>query len=377
MTHVPRPFRSVCILTLVAAAHPAGASSAQESTDTLYLANGSTETGKVLEETWSGVSFQPERGAKKLVPWDTLQSVDYSDAPEELRSGLATLAAGNMDAAREQFELVLGLEGNRAMIVQQALFHLAYAQQRLGKANEAIAGYTKLLADFPKSRYLREAAENLLTLRLLEDDVPGAQSLLATVAQDAKSLEGIEPLIGLLQARLLEGQGKVAPVDKDGKPVDNAGQRYSAVEAIAGAPPGLVQEAKMGRARVLLKNNKAAEAEPIFRALIQESPLSRVQSGAWNGLAELMAADGRAKKNSERILEALYGYLRSVVQYKPLPGESTEEYERALAGAATCFKYLSELEQNPEKKKLHRDRERDRLEQLQLEYPNSSFLKKK
>jgi hypothetical protein len=253
------------------------------------------------------------------------------------------------------------------MIVQQALFHLAYALQRMGKAGDADARYAKLLQDFPKGRYLRQAAENLLELRLAANDVPGAQSLLASVSEGAKGVEGIEPLIGLLEARLLEGQGKNS----------EAGQRFAAVEATAGASPGIVQEARLGRARVLLRENKGAEAEPMFRALITESSLARVQSGAWNGLGELQAADGRAKKNAERILDALYAYLRSVVQYKPLPGESTEEYERALAGAATCFKYLSELEQNPEKKKLHRDRERERLEQLQLEYPSSSFLKKK
>jgi tetratricopeptide (TPR) repeat protein len=362
MTNEPRSASTLILVSLLA-----GALSAQEETDTIYLANGSTETGKVLEETWSGVSIQPEKGAKKTVAWDTLQSVDYFDAPEELKGGLVTLAAGNMEAARELFEIVLGLEGNRPMIVQQALFHRAYADQRLGKSAEADAGYSKLLKDFPKSRYLREAAENLISLRLGQKDVASAQAVLVGLAEDTKGLEGIEPLLGLLEARLQEGQDKTA----------EAGQRYSAVEAMAGARPDMVQEAKLGRARTLLRANKAAEAEPVFRALIGESTLARVQSGAWNGLAELQAADGRAKKNSERILDALYAYLRSVVQYKPLPGESTEEYERALAGAATCFKYLSELEQNPEKKKLHRDRERDRLEQLQLEYPNSSFLKKK
>lgn len=355
------------LVALAAVAFLPGTSTAQEEVDTLLLSNGSTETGKVLEESWSGVSFQPEKGAKKVVPWDTVQSVDYFDAPDDLQSGLATLAAGNMEVAKEFFETVLASADNRPMIVQQARFHLAYAEQRMGKASEAAAGYAKLLQDFPKSRYLREAAENLLVLRLGENDATGAQSMLTGLAEGAKGVEGIEPLVGLLEARLLEGQGKNG----------EAGQRFAAVEAMAGARAELVQEAKLGRARILLRENKAGEAEPIFRSLISESPLPRVQSGAWNGLGELQAADGRAKKNSERILEALYAYLRSVVQYKPLPGESTEEYERALAGAATCFKYLSELEQNPEKKKLHRERERERMEQLQLEYPSSSFLKKK
>ena len=173
-------------------------------------------------------------------------------------------------------------------------------------------------------------------------------------------------MVGLLEGRLLEGQGKNA----------EAGQRYAAVEALAGATPGLVQEAKLGRGRMLLRENKAGEAEPIFRALVSEGVSPRVLSGAWNGMGELQVHDGRAKKNSERILDALYAYLRTVVQYRPLPGESTEEYERALAGAETCFRFLSELEQNPEKKRQLRDRERDRHDQLQQEYPNSVFLKK-
>src|SRR5262245_66256433 len=147
MTNELRRASTLILVPLLAGALSA---QAQEATpDTLYLANGSTETGKVLDETWSGVSFQPEKGAKKVVAWDTVQSIDYADAPEDLRSGLATLAAGNMDAAREQFQLLLGQEGNRPMIVQQALFHLAYAEQRLGKTAEADAGYVKLLKDFP------------------------------------------------------------------------------------------------------------------------------------------------------------------------------------------------------------------------------------
>lgn len=362
---------AVCGVALLAAPAVAAPARAAQEVDRLFLTNGSSEEGKILEESWNGVAFQPDKGARKVVPWSTVQSLEYWDMPEELRTGLSALAAGNAADAQEYFDLVLSQEEgeaeNRPMIVQQALFHLAYAQQRMGETDAAIASYAKLLADFPKGRYLRRAAENLLELHLAKNDAAGAQTMLTGVADGAKGVDGVEALSGLLEARLLEGQGKAA----------EAATRYAAVAALAGAPAGLAEEAKLGRARALLRENKPGEAEPMFRALIAESTQPRVQSGAWNGVGEVQATDGRAKKNSDRILEALYAYLRTVVQYKPLPGESTEEYERALAGAATCFKYLSELEQNPEKKKLHRDRERDRLEQLQREYPNSSFLNKK
>ncbi|MSR61668.1 MAG: tetratricopeptide repeat protein [Planctomycetes bacterium] len=338
---------------------------AQE-TDTVYLAGGTSETGKVLESSFSGLSFQPEKGAKKVVPWETVLRVDYFDAPEDLQLGLAALNAGNAEAALQPLEAALASEGIRPPLVQEALFHLSYAEQRVGQAKEAADGYTKLLTNFPKGRYLRMAGENLLALRLAANDTGGAQSTVTTLSEGAKGLEGVEAVIGLLEARLLEGQNKAA----------EAGLRYAAVEALAGAAPGLVQEAKLGRARMLLGTDKAGEAEPIFRELTIAGSSSRVLSGAWNSLGELQAKDGRAKKNSERILDGLYAYLRTVVQYKPLPGESTEEYERAVAGAENCFRLLSELEQNPEKKRKLRDLEHERHDQLQQEYPNSVYLKK-
>lgn len=340
---------------------------AAQENDTVYLRDGNTETGKILEEGFGGVSFQPEHGAKRVIPWSSVQSLDYFDATEDLENGLATLGAGAPERALELFQAVLAAEGNRPTAVQQALFYSAFAQQRLGRGDEALASYARLLKDFPKGRYLRLAAENLVQLQLAKPDAAAARAALDELAAAAKGAEGVDALLHLLEARLLEGQGKLA----------EARERYTALEGLAGAPTELAQEGKLGRARTLLRDGKNAEAEPILRALVSESLSARVQSGAWNGIGEIQAGEGRAKKDSERILEGLYAYLRTVVQYKPLPGESTEEYERALDGAATCSQYLSELEQNPERKKLHRERNRAFLDQLVLEYPGSSFLKKK
>src|SRR5262245_30755919 len=140
-----QPIHSLLAAALLSLPLSARAAAAQDEFDRLVLGNGSTEEGKVLEETWAGVSFQPEKGAKKVVAWDTIQSVEYSDAPEELQAGIDTLAAGNPQDALPLLETALTAEGNRPLIVQQALFHLAYAQQRQGMA-EASASYAKLLA---------------------------------------------------------------------------------------------------------------------------------------------------------------------------------------------------------------------------------------
>ena len=80
------------------------------------------------------------------------------------------------------------------------------------------------------------------------------------------------------------------------------------------------------------------------------------------------------KKDSEQIYTGLYSYLRTAVQYKPLPARappSTSARSPARPSASATF----ELEQNPEKKKLFHGLQRDRTEQLQREFPNSPYLR--
>jgi tetratricopeptide (TPR) repeat protein len=355
------PSRSLGALALVLLASAARAQEGE--IDKVYLRDFNVEQGKILEENFAGLTLQPDKGAKKTIAWDQIQSTEYFDAPPELANGLATLRAGDPAGALELLSTALTTEGLRPLVAQQAAFLMAVAEQRMGKPKEALAHYEKLLSEYPKTRYLRMIGENLIVLHLKLDDANGAKAALDKLAQGAKGTDGLEPLTQLLDGRWLEAQGKLA----------EAKERYAAVEGAAGS---IAQEGKLGRARVMLRDGKAGEAEPILRDLIQNGTSSRVQSGAWNGIGEIQSAEGKAKKDGERILEGLYAYLRTVVQYKPLPGEDTEEYERALFGASNCFDLLSQLEQNPEKKKLLRDRQRERIEQLQQEFPNSSFLKK-
>jgi hypothetical protein len=334
--------------------------------DVVYLKDGKNEPGAVLDETLEGVSIKPQTGAKKVVPWQDVQMIEYGDAPEEFTSALAALGAENHELALEQLQGVLAAEDLREVIRQQALFHVAGLQRRLGMLDQARASYEQLLLDFPRGRFVRLAGENLVALQVQAGDAAGATSTLQNLAQNLEGMASKELVVGLLEAGLLLADGKVA----------EARARYDAVETAAGGNAEIAQEARLGKARTLVLEGKGSEAEPMLRALVVESKDPRVQSGAWNALGEMGAADGRARKDADKILDALYAYLRTVVQYKPLPGESTAEYERALAGAGTCFRYLSELEPNAEKKRLLRQRQTERLDQLEREFPSSPFLEK-
>ena len=82
----------------------------------------------------------------------------------------------------------------------------------------------------------------------------------------------------------------------------------------------------------------------------------------------------KGKGDAEKITDALYCYLRGVVQYPPLPGDSTLEHERAIAGAAQCFRFLSQIDSKAEGKRANKDRADQHVAMLRQRYPNSAFL---
>jgi tetratricopeptide (TPR) repeat protein len=336
----------------------------EEARDLVLLRNGTTESGNVLDETLAGLTLDPAEGARKTLPWDSVSAVQYGDAPDEFTNAQAALDAGNMELALEGYQAVLAGEELRPVIRQQALFYSAHAQLRLGQTADAVATYTELLGEFPQGRFVLAAGENLIDLHLQSGDEAAARTALDKIRTGLDGADSGPAVAGLLEAGLIAAGGDFA----------QAGERYGALES--GPDAALAQEARLGRARMLLAAGKRAEAEPMLRALVAESHSARVQSGAWNALGEALTADGVERKAAEPILDGLYAYLRTVVQYKPLPGESTVEYERALAGAEQCFQHLSELEQNAEKKESLRAQQRQRLAQLQNEFPNSRFLRK-
>src|SRR5439155_23769983 len=147
---------------------------------------------------------------------------------------------------------------------------------------------------------------------------------------------------------------------------------YGVAEKAQGVSQGVVQQARLGEARCLVAMNKKTEAEAIFNKLKTEDAPNQVLAGAWNRLGDLQL--DRARKgsavDSDKLLDALFCYLRGVVQYAPLPGESTGEYKRAMRGSAEVFRFISQNEKNADRKRLYQQRMQERLDQLKKEFPN-------
>ena len=129
--------------------------------------------------------------------------------------------------------------------------------------------------------------------------------------------------------------------------------------------------------RCLLATTKKSEAEKVFREITAADAENSVLAGAWNGLGDIALDDGVAKRDLDKLNDALFCYLRGVVLYGPTREESTDEYERSLAQSAKAFRSIGEVEKDGEKKKLFLDRAAQRMEQLKQMFPTSRYLKTK
>jgi tetratricopeptide (TPR) repeat protein len=336
--------------------------------------DGKTESGSIKSEDYAGVSINPAKGPPRMIEWAEIvpDGITYAGAgAPEFQSAKESLAQGKLDEALKKLEDLKAETKLRPVLKQNVLYFLPLLAQRKGDYDGAIAGFKELATAFPKSRYLMDIGEHMVACYVAKKDIAGGSKALddlSSAATTAGVENGFGSAINVLKGRIFEQQGKFA----------EAAAAYGVAEKATGVLPLVVFQARLGEARCAVALNKKPEAEADFRKLVGEDAPNTILAGAWNGLADLLKEDARKANNGkgdgEKLLDALYSYLRGSVLYAPLPGDSTEEYERSLRGASDCFKFISEVETKAETKKLYRERSTERLDVLKRDYPNSTFL---
>jgi TolA-binding protein len=332
--------------------------------DTVETTTGQATTGKVLSEDYDGLELQIKPGSKKKIEWKDVTNVQYGGAAEftELVGKLgATPVAEALDAfGRFKADAKL-----RPVIKQQVLFRIATLQAKAGDFDAAAAAWLELATAFPGGRYLDQAARGAVDAQLAKGAPAEAAKALEAVAAAAKPGNPgprFDTMVAVLRARLLEAQGNVA----------GAKAAYEAAEASGTLSGEQAAFAGLGIARCLRQANDLSGAEARFRKLVDSADSPRlVLAGAWNGLGELLLEQGRKKRDTEVLTLALYDYLRGVVVYLPLDGESTAEHQAALAGAALCCESIAQIDANPTVKQAYSQRASELREKSKKLYPNA------
>jgi tetratricopeptide (TPR) repeat protein len=356
------------ILTLVAGLVAfvaiGGAARAQEK-DTIQFKDGKSETGLIKGEEYGGITFNPAKGAARTVEWKEVapNGITYG-GNAGYESAKEALDAGKLADALKAFEDLLGDAKLRAVLKQNAEYFVATIRQRGGEYDKAIEMYKKLATDFPKSRWLMEIGEGLVACNVAKKDVASAGKALDELSA-AATTAGVEGSfnsgVNVLKGRLFEEQQKYA----------EAQAAYGVAEKATGVPAPISQQARLGLARCMVALNKKADAEAAFKKLVAEDAPNTVLAGAWNGLGDLTVDDARAHQNDpDKLLDAAYCYLRGVVQYAPVSGESITEYKRSMKGVAEVFRFIGQVEKNGDRAKLYKARALERDEQFKKEFPN-------
>jgi tetratricopeptide (TPR) repeat protein len=360
--------RITCIAFVLGLATLTGVARAQ--TDKILMKDGKEKTSvKIISEDYDGVRIELAGGNGTTgVRLKEIASVKFGSA-DKYNQALDVFNAGKLDVAQPLFEALAADTKQRPVIRHNVLYRLGLIYQAAGDADKAIAQFQEVLKTFPKTRYLLSIEESLLEIYLGRSDAASAQSALDSSFAAAQSA-GMDPSLqagfGVLRGRLLEQQKKYT----------EALTLYDTTSNASGAEPDVVAAAKLGAARSAQAAGNDPDATRRYKEVIVLDAPNSVLAGAWNGLGDLYMKEATAKRDTDGMRDALLAYLRGVVLYVPEREGSTEEYERALAGSARCFKGISELEADPKIKKDYSDRSKARLDQLKRDFPKSRFIPK-
>lgn len=345
----------------------ASVAGAQDETivDQVILDEGKRIEGTIELEDYDGISLSGVEGKKKQrSPWGAVVSVHYGDG-QTLTEAIDAFAGGRFEECLDLLEQLFASDPPaRPVILQQARFFQGLSLVRLGELDSALATFEKLVAEYPQGRYLRRAAEEVVGCHLAKNDPDGASAALDALIPKVTAQGPFQTEVSLVRAHLREVAGAHA----------EARALYQEVAGASGVSEAAVEQAELGVARTLLLEGSRAEAADLLRGLTTEAHTDLVLAGTWNGLGDLWREDGRQAKNQDRLLDAAFAYLRGVLLHPPEPGEPTTEHEHALGGVALVYKYLFELEQNPERKRINKDRFAERRAILLRDYPSSRWL---
>lgn len=244
------------------------------------------------------------------------------------RGLLAEESQRDLKAAAAAYGEVLQQADARRELVATALFRLAETQRRLGRTNEALAGYRRLVREFSDQTNLTSLAVARLPekpgggpgVQLLEAQLEQAGQLLARTSRDQTELAGF-----LRQTRALASLGEISSALAARHPSVELqrlrAERNSAEVAAAGLSPDF------GPQHPEVVRNKSVLAK-------LDEQLEREITSILNGLdvrEQALGADVESQRRVVRLLEAKLAQERTDSGVTAAPGAGRSEAMQLLA----------------------------------------------
>ncbi len=342
------------------------APAAAQAEDKIKKKDGSEVAGLILEWDYRAAKIQlPGAGkATQNLKTDDIDSVEWGGLTKEWKDADTDLKSGKEDAAFAKFKALAENKRLRAALRQEAMWNGSLASFRLGKDDEAVVTLKSMISDaeFPQSRYLASAQENIVRALVRSgkavDAIAFADAEISRTGRLTDSSAFVDRL-KLMRCRALLGQGKA----KDAK-VD-AGSLAQGTGPMSG-------EAKVLLASIAFAEKDTAAAETQATAALKLALSNAARAECYNVIGKCLLEKGKASNKSDLIREALLKFLRSSLQYPPAPGDDTGAHEDALFHAGESFKFLGELAKGDDQARSLM-RARDVFRRLLSEYPQTRF----
>ena len=340
------------VLLVMLAIAFAGNASAQTA-DRVVTTSGAV-TGRVVTSDTNEVQVEDRNGDTKRIPIDQIREVQFGGEPQELKAARTMLLRGRpADALEEVGKIVpADLDGAEQILLDEVDYVKAAATARAALAAGADpreAG--KLVADFtakhPESHHYYDMQELLgdLLARAGRPD-----NALTSYAQLAKGPPAFKVRAASARAKMLLDQEKFADALKEF-------EAALKIDAADESSAGQKRTAELGMARCLAQLGKADDAVKLVQTVIQQANPedSAVLAGAYNALGSaLRGIAGREQ-------DALVSFLTVDLVYNGVPDSHAEALYNLVD--------LWEKAANPE-------RSREARATLETAYPGSQWVKK-
>ncbi len=280
--------------------------------------------GNITKDNYQGIEIHAP--AKVDISPQDIRDVHYDGTPIEYTSAKPFIQNRSFDEAIKTYLIPALNKCKRKLLRQYILYDIASCYEQMGKAEEAIKAYQRLLDEVPDTRFLPVAAERVVLVRIGRGEYDQALKLI-------RKLKALGPR-WTAKACLLEGLVLLAK-----EQCDAADRHFKEIyEEHTGEDETWAPEALIGRTKAQIGLGDFRRAAEFARKAVGEAK----GEASVTGEAYLALGDAyfhMAKGADASVLdEALFAYLHVPVLY-----EGDQESEaKALYQAGMCFKFRNE-----------------------------------
>jgi tetratricopeptide (TPR) repeat protein len=329
------------------------ASSTAGAVDIVNRKSESRVGGAITGSTKTELTVKPSGKEAVAVPANDVASIDWDDAPSDMKLGKGDENNGRFESALQRFTKASDeIKSSNDLLKTDLDFLIARSTARAAltdasKLDAAVAKLTGFLKSHSDSFRFYEAQQWLGQIHLARNDFAAARATFETLGQAPWSDYQLNAKINL--GRVLMGEKKL----------DEAVQSFDGAIAAAGASAAdqaQKYEAMVGKARGLVALNKQPEALAVLDEVVDQASPDNTAL-----MAEAYVMQGACLETANKTKEAVLAYLHVDVLF---PRESACHAE-ALFHLAKLWKVVQ-----------HPDRALEAQAKLEGSYPNSEWTKK-